>query len=166
MLASKIGMNLNSLIIVADAARARLFRTVQTDLAEEPIELIEVDAVDPARAGAGHAPDEGPSVRRAIDANARSWRHVDGSGDDALRGFARQVAECAARYAHSHFCNSVVVAAPGSVYSAIQIEIARELPHANTRSVSGDLAQLPLRELLHVLQERGAFIEERQTQLA
>jgi hypothetical protein len=124
-------MNLNSLIIVADASRARLFRTAQTNEVAEPVELIEIEAI------------EGPEQRLG--------------GPDALNGFARQIARCAAGFAQYHFCNPVIVAAPGDIYDAIQSALARELPHAYTRSVIGDIAQLPPRKLLRDLQERGAF---------
>jgi hypothetical protein len=124
-------MNLNSLIIVVDASRARLFRTAQTNIAAEPVELIEIEAI------------EGPA--KCVE------------GPDALNGFARQIAGCAALFAHYHFCNPVIVAAPSDIYDAIESELARELPHVQTRGVIGDIAQLPPRQLLRDLQERGAF---------
>lgn len=127
-------MNMNSLIIVADASRARLFRTAQTNVAAEPVELIEIDAVD------AHAP--------AADA---------APADAALSDLSRRVAACAAQFAHYHFCNPVIVAAPDDVYAAIQRELARELPHVSTRSVIADVAELPPRQLMHDLQRRGAF---------
>ncbi len=130
-------MNMNSLIIVADASRARLFRTAQTNVVAEPVELIEIDAV---AAGAPAAPDPGAA-----------------SADPPLSGLARRVAERAAQFAHYHFCNPVIVAAPDEVYAAIQTELARELPHVYTRSVIGNVAELPPRQLMHDLQQRGAF---------
>jgi protein required for attachment to host cells len=134
-------MNLNSLVIVADASRARLFRTAQTNVAAEPVELIEIDAIE----------------RPPRSANRSNADHVAAPGDDSLSGFSRQIAERAARFAHYHLCNPVIVAAPGDVYAAIQTELARELPRVYTRSVIGDIAQLPPHQLMHDLQERGAF---------
>ena len=51
----------------------------------------------------------------------------------------------------------MIVAAPDDVYAAIQSELARELPHVYTRSVIGNVAELPPRQLMHDLQRRGAF---------
>jgi protein required for attachment to host cells len=147
-------MNLNSLIIVADASRARLYRTAQTNVAAEPVELIEIDAVERPEARDAASDPERTSSPRSAD---RSAHHVEAPGGDSLSGFSRQVAERAARFAHYHFCNPVIVAAPGEVYTAIQRELARELPHVYTRSVIGDVAQLPPRQLMHDLQEGGAF---------
>jgi hypothetical protein len=148
-------MNLNSLLIVADASRARLFRTAQTNVAAEPVELIEIDAVERPEGRVGAAdPDEAPSPSGAT---ASDPHHVEARGDAPLGGFAHQTAVRAARFAHYHFCNPVIVAAPGDVYTAIQAELARELPHVYTRSVIGDFAQLPPRQLMHDLRERGAF---------
>lgn len=148
-------MNLNSLVIVADASRARLFRTAQTNVVAEPVELIEIDAIQrpEARVG-GSDPDWASSPRSA---NRPDADHVDAPPDDSLSGFSRQIAERAARFAHYHFCNPVIVAAPVDVHAAIQTELARELPRVYTRSVIDDIAQLPPRQLMHDLQERGAF---------
>jgi protein required for attachment to host cells len=148
-------MNLNSLIIVADASRARLFRTAQTNIVAEPVELIEIDAIDCPAGRIG--PANANEASSPYGVSASDAPHVEARGDAPLSGFARQIAARAAQFAHYHFCNPVIVAAPADVYMAIQAELARELPHVYTRSVIGDIAELPPRQLMHDLQERGAF---------
>ena len=74
-------MNLNSLIIVADASRARLFRTAQTNVVAEPVELIEIDAVEA----------EAPAAPAGADA---------APADAVLSDRSRRVASRAAQFAH------------------------------------------------------------------
>jgi hypothetical protein len=129
-------MNMNSLVIVADVARARLFRTAKTSDAEAAIELVEIDALDAP--GAEHAAP--PSA-----------------ADAELRPFARQIAQHAAQFAHYHFCNPVIVVASLPVSMAIFGELERELPNAHVCRVTGDMAELPPRELVRQLVQRAAF---------
>jgi hypothetical protein len=156
-------MNLNSLIIVADASRARLFRTAQTNIAAEPVELIEIEAIEGPEKRVGQ-PDIDPSAR--LTAEAAGARPPDARRDAPLSAFAQRIAQCAAGFAQYHFCNPVIVAGPGDIYAAIQSALARELPHVYTRSVIGDIAQLPPRQLLRDLQQRGAFAAVRHQHLA
>lgn len=124
---------MNSLVIVADAARARLFRTAKTSDAEEGVELVEVEML------------------RAEPAAAES------AADEELRPFARQVAQHTAQFAHYHFCNPVIVVASLPVSTAIFAELERELPNAHVCRVTGDMAELPPRELMRQLLQRAAF---------
>jgi protein required for attachment to host cells len=126
-------MNMNSLVIVADAARARLFRTAKTSDAEAAVELVEVEALD--------AGDAAPSS----------------AVDDELPRFARQIASHAAQFAHYHFCNPFIVVASLPVSTAIFGELERELPNVHVRRVTGEMVELPPRELMHELLERAAF---------
>jgi hypothetical protein len=141
-------MNLNSLVIVADASRARLFRTAQTNVPSEPVELIEVDALQRSET-LGEAPTAGR--RHSIHTGAPEGQR------DELRQFARNIANRAARFAEYHFCSPVIVAGELDVSSAVQDELGRELPGVYTRAFSGDAASLPPRELLRDLARRGAF---------
>jgi protein required for attachment to host cells len=127
------GMNMNSLVIVADTARARLFRTAKTSDAEVGIELLEVEALD---------------AKDAIPTSA--------VGDDLPR-FARQIASHAAQFAHYHFCNPFIVVASPPVSMAIFGELERELPNAHVRRVTAEMGELPPRELIRELLERAAF---------
>ena len=123
---------MNSLVIVADLARARLFRTAKTSDAEAAVELVEVETIGAATAPASAAGDE-------------------------LRPFARQIAQHAAQFAHYHFCNPVIVVASLPVSTAIFAELERELPNAHVCRVTADMAELPPRELMRQLLQRAAF---------
>jgi protein required for attachment to host cells len=137
-------MNMNSLIIVADAARARLFRTAKTGDVEAAIELVEIEALDASRW-------RGESNRAEAQASPSS------ASDDEVVQFARQVAGRAAQFAHYHFCNPVIIVASLPLSTAMFAELERELPNAHVRRVTGDMAQLPPRELMRQLQARAAF---------
>jgi protein required for attachment to host cells len=126
-------MNMNSLVIVADAARARLFRTAKTSDAEAAVELLEVEALD--------ANDAAPA---------------SAVGDELPR-FAKQIASHAAQFAHYHFCNPFIVVASLPVSTAIFGELERELPNAHVRRVTAEMGGLPPRELMQKLLERAAF---------
>jgi hypothetical protein len=62
-------MNLNSLIIAADASRARLFRTAQTNLEQAPVELLEIAAVERAPTTSNN-PDAGSEPQRKAELRA------------------------------------------------------------------------------------------------
>ena len=147
-LALKVSMNLNSLIIVADASRARFFRTAQTNVPREPVELIEVDALQRSETA-----DEASTLAGQRSAGTRA---AEGAGDE-LRQFARQIANRAARFAEYHFCNPVIVAGDVEVSSFVQAELGHELPGVYTRPIAGDVASLPPRALLQDLLQQGAF---------
>jgi len=118
-------MNLNSLVIAADASSARLFRTGQTNHVEEPVELIQIDQLEPAA--------QEPGL------------------------FARQIAERVARFAELHLCNPIIIAATSAMSPVLTAEIEREVPRSYVRPVVGDWAELPVRQLMDDLRERGAF---------
>jgi hypothetical protein len=122
-------MNMNSLVIVADAASARLFRTAKISDAEAGAELVEVGA---------------------LEASAST-------SEEALSTLAKQIAARAAEFAHHHFCNPFIVVASSPVSMSILAELERQLPNAHVRRVTGDLVRLPLGELMQQLQERAAF---------
>jgi hypothetical protein len=145
-------MNLNSLIIAADASHARLYRTAHPNDAPSQVELIEVDAlmrVDASEASANA--DEGCMQGQARGASNEP------TGDARLQAFARRIAERAATFARYHFCNPMIVSATADTYPALRDELARELPHVYVRSVIGDIAQLPAPELLNALSARKMF---------
>jgi len=135
-------MNMNSLVLVADAASARLFRTANSGVAKAPIELIEMDAI--------HAPG-------AAGQDASMERASLSDGARALALFARDIADRAAEFAHYHFCNPIIVVAGPGVSASILSELERALPNAHIRRVTGDMAALSAPELMHELLERAAF---------
>lgn len=139
-------MNMNSLIIVADAARARLFRTAKTGDVEAAVELVEVEALDASR-------------WRELGNSAESQEKasLSSASDGEVVRFARQVAGRAAQFAHYHFCNPLIVVASLPLSTLLFGELERELPNAHVRRVTGDLVELPPSELMRQLQARTAF---------
>jgi protein required for attachment to host cells len=135
-------MSINSLIIVADASRARLFRTAGTNVAEAPIELVEVGAVEAA----------------ARDPRPRDGGLAQGThGGRDFRDFAVQIAQEVASFAQYHFCNPVVLVATREVSSTLMDELEHRLSNVNLHRVSGDLTGLPPPALLQELQQREAL---------
>jgi protein required for attachment to host cells len=140
-------MNMNSLIIVADASRARLFRTAATDVAEPAVELIEIDSLNASE------PSDGAPRQDERTANGEA----EPGPSESLRRFADRIAVHAAQFAHGHFCNPLIVVSDQPVSTAILAGLARELPNVHIRRVTADVAQLPPRELMQELQQRAAF---------
>lgn len=140
-------MNMNSLVIVADASRARLFRTAVTPVANAPVELVEIESL--------HA-TETPDQSLRMDARADATGAGSASAE-ALPRFANRIAVRAAEFAHYHFCNPFIVVSDESVSTAILGELAHELPNSHVRRVMANVADLPPRELMQELQERAAF---------
>jgi hypothetical protein len=126
-------MNLNSLIIVADLSRARLFRTAQTTAGDEPLELIELAHLE------------------------RSDSEGRGSSTENPSPFSRHVARRAAQFAEHHFCNPVITVADTGVLPALSNELESALPSVYLRSVYADLTDLGPPELLRELMKREAF---------
>jgi hypothetical protein len=146
-------MNLNSLIIVTDGSTARFFRTAQTNLTEEPVELIEMESIAPTPS-AESSTSKPASESRVLDAS----RHGAVAHDnDSLRTFSEQIAQHAARFGQYHLCNPVIVAGPPAVCVALNAALAHEMPTTYTRCFVGELVRLPRVDLLHDLEKRGAF---------
>jgi protein required for attachment to host cells len=117
---------MNSLIIVADASRARLFRIAKASGSEDSNELIELDSVRDTGAIAGQT---------------------------AAPRFAERIARQAARFALHHVCNPVVVAAPPGTSRPLLDALERQLPETYIRSIVRDMTALEPPELLHDLQQ-------------
>jgi hypothetical protein len=141
-------MNMNSLVIVADASRARLFRTAATNLAEAPIELIEVGSLQACE----------PRVRDPRRETQGAGGEADNGSSETLPGFAHRVAVGAAQFAHDHFCNPFIVVSDQPVSAALLAALAHEVPNGHIRRVTADVVQLPPRELMRELERRAAFI--------
>jgi protein required for attachment to host cells len=156
-------MNMNTLIVVADAARARIFRTVSGRNERAPLELDELDSlvhpearlreseryagsfpagVRPGKVGSGHGLDD---HRSAHDAEDR-------------RRFARQIAERTAQRVYEYAGNRVIVVATHALHAPLRSELERELPpEAYVRWELGELTERSPTELLSALEARGAF---------
>jgi hypothetical protein len=116
-------MNMNSLVIVADPSRARLFRTAATNLAEVPIELIEVGSLQACE----------PRVRDPRRETQGAGGEADNGSSETLPGFAHRVAVGAAQFAHDHFCNPFIVVSDQPVSAAL-------LAHSRMRCPMGTSA--------------------------
>jgi protein required for attachment to host cells len=156
-------MNSNTLVIVADSARARLFRIQRTDAPRAPIRLLEAEslvhpearvkeverhsgsfpsAVRPGKAGQGHTLDD----------------HRGAHAEEERRRFARAIAESVRRSVKEHSYNPVIAVATHAMHSLLESELARDLPKdVQVRSEIGEWSQLSPSELLEELQDRGAF---------
>jgi protein required for attachment to host cells len=147
-------MNLNSLVIAADASRARLYRTAHPNDLESEVELIEMDTI--GRFEPHEAPAEARQGCSADEARSAHGSPVKLQGDE-LPDFARRIAQRTAKFAQFHYCNPVVILATADMYPALLDELARELPHVYVRSVIGDTARLPAAEIMKVLLEHEVF---------
>jgi len=135
-------MNMNSLVLVANAASARLFRTANSGVPKAPIELIEMGAIHSSGAA-----EQGVSTKREpLSVSAKE-----------LALLARGIADKAAEFAHFHFCNPIIVVARLDVSAAILSELERALPNAHIRRVSGDMAELDAPEIMQRLLDQAAF---------
>ena len=113
---------MNTLIIVADTQRARLFRLAHRAGSREPLELIEIDSIQ--NASEAHA---------ALD-------------------FPVRVAEHAATFARYHVCNPVIVTAPLATSRTLLRELERQLPETYILPLACDLSAVEPSELLPSLQ--------------
>lgn len=156
-------MNLNTLVIAADAARARIFRTVPGRNPRAAIELVELDGlvhpearlreseryagsfpsgVRPGKSGSSHGLDDNRSAH---------------DGED-LRRFVRQIAELAAQRLQEIDGNRVIVTATHALHAMLSSELERGLPReAYVRREIGEFTALSPSDLLNALEERGAF---------
>jgi hypothetical protein len=156
-------MNLNSLIVVADAARARIFRTMPGRTEREPVELVELDSlvhpegrlresdryagsfpagVRPGKVGSRHALDD---HRSAHDAEDR-------------RRFVRQIAVTTAQRVHEWGANRVIAVATHTLHAPLSDELERELPReVYLRRELGEFTESSPSELLSALDGRGVF---------
>jgi hypothetical protein len=140
-------MNFNSLIIVADASSARLFRTAQTNDPTRPVELIEVASV---RAGDSATSDTTRATPEAAPGPAR-----------AQGSLFQRVADLAAAFAQYHFCSPIIVAAEQDAAPELADALVRHLPNVPVRPIHTDMAGWPANDVLRELQRREAFTAPR-----
>jgi hypothetical protein len=156
-------MNLNSLIVVADAARARLFRTITGRSPRAAVELVELDSlvhpearlregeryagsfpsgVRPGKVGSSHGLDD---HRSAHDAEDR-------------RRFVHEIAAATADRVREWQGNRVIVVATHPMHAPLSDELERALPReVYVRREIGELTELSPSELLNALEARGVF---------
>ena len=156
-------MNMNTLIVVADAARARLFQVATTDSPRAPIALREVDTlvhpesrikevdrysgsfpagVRTGKVGQGHTMDD----------------HREAHDTEERRRFAKAVAQKVTQVTRESSNNPVIVVATHALHSLLMGELERDLPREIlVRSDVGELSELPPHQLLTDLEARGLF---------
>jgi broad specificity phosphatase PhoE len=155
-------MNLNALIVVADAARARLFRLEETGAPRAPISLREAESlVHPeARIKEGELySDSAPATSRAGKGPGRTVDdHRHARDAEERRRFARRIARAVASLVREHAQNPVLLVATHAVHPALTDELGRELPkEVYVRSAVGELTELTPTALLEEFENRGMF---------
>lgn len=155
-------MNRNTLIVVADAARARLFRFARTDAPRAPVVLEESESlVHPeARIKEGDRHSGSPSVAHA---------GMSGQGGHALddhrsaheaeerRRFAKAICHSVARSVMQHDHPAVLLLSTHALQATLAGELERELPKAvRVHSEIGEFSELSPSALLEEVQRRAA----------
>ena len=144
-------MNMNSLVIAVQPARACIYRTAHPNDVHAPVELIEIDTISAQN-------DAGGGGRSAISGvPAQNSTSAAPLSNGAKRLFAHRIAERAAAFAHEHFCNPVILTASEGLSDLLLVELEHELPRTYIRSVAADVSNLNQRELLRALEEEEAF---------
>jgi hypothetical protein len=156
-------MNMNSLIVVADAARARILRTVPCPSARTPIELVELDClVRPdarLREGERYAGSFPAGVRSGKVGSAHGLDdHRSAHDAEERRRFARQIAETTAQRVHDCAGNPVVVVTTHALHTPLLDELERKLPRwVYVRCELAEFTGLSPSQLLSALEMRGVF---------
>jgi protein required for attachment to host cells len=157
-------MNTNTLVVIADAARARLFRIATSDHPRANVQLREAESlvnpearvkeVDrhsgsyPAAAHTGQLgrPGQGHTLNDHREAHAK----------EAKRRFAKSIARAIVETAAQGSNNPVLVVATHALHASLMNELARELPnHIYVRSDVAELSEMPPSALLPELEKRG-----------
>jgi protein required for attachment to host cells len=159
-------MNMNTLVVVVDAARARLFQLAASTAPRAPVELRETESVvnPEARIKQSERYNGSHAMGTRTGRSGRGGQeHVVGdhrAQHDAedLRRFAKLVAESVARSARENVKNPVLLVATHPMHAVVKSELERELPReVYLRSQVGELTDLGGPQLLEALQERGMF---------
>jgi hypothetical protein len=156
-------MNLNSLIVVADAARARVFRPVLGRTERAPFELVELDSlVHPEarlREGERYAGSFAAGVRPGKVGSSHGLDdHRSAHDAEDRRRFVRQIAATTAQRVNEWGANRVIVAATHAVHALLSDELERELPReVYLRREIGEFTESSPSELLGALESRGVF---------
>jgi hypothetical protein len=156
-------MNFNALIVVADAARARLLRVVETSGPRAPVALQEVEALVHPEARIKevdrHAGSFPAGVRSGKGGSAHTLNdHRAEHEIEERRRFCKLVSHAVAHQAREHAHNPVIVVATHAVHAFLVGALEQDLPkEILLRSELGEFTQLTPVELLEELQERGLF---------
>jgi protein required for attachment to host cells len=155
-------MNTDTLIIVADSARARLFRIVKSDAPRAPFALQEAASlVNPeARVKEGERQSgASPVAAHSGKGGGHAFEdHREAHETEERRRFARSVSHSAALSVKEHKQTTVVALSTHALHSLLSRELERELPKdIRIRTEIGEFSELTPSELLEELQHRGAL---------
>ncbi len=156
-------MNLNTLVVVADSARARLFRMEQTDAPRAPIRLREAESlVHPearVKEADRHAGSNPGAVRSGKTGHVHTLDDHRGAHEgEERRRFAKNIAQTVSRSVKANSHNPVIAVTTHALHSVLQTELERELPkEVYLRSEIAELSELTPSELLEELHDRGVF---------
>jgi protein required for attachment to host cells len=156
-------MNLNTLVIVADAARARLLRVVETEEPRARFALREegslVHPVARIKESERYSDSFPGGARASRNGSAHTFDdHRLAHDAEERRRFARSIAEVAAHLVNEQALNPVIVTATHAMHSVLMGELSQVLPkHVYVRSELGELSEHSPAQLLHDLTERGLF---------
>jgi hypothetical protein len=155
-------MNLNALIVVADSARARLFRIVKTEAPRAPVALRELESLVHPEARikeSSRYTDSAPAASRTGKGPGHTMDDHRGARDaEERRRFARQIAQAVARSVRAYSQNPVITVASHAMHAGLTAELASELPkEVYVRSEIGELTELSPSELLEDMENRAVF---------
>lgn len=156
-------MNMNTLLVVADAARARLFRLATTDSPRAPVVLQEADSLVHPESRI----KEGDRYSGSSASGTRSGKagqghilddHREAHDTEERRRFSKAIAQSVHRVAKENANNPVILIATHAVHSFVLSELERELPSdIYVRSEIGELTELAPPKLLAEVERRGLF---------
>lgn len=158
-------MNVNTLVVVADSARARLFRIATTTAPRAPFVLRETESLVHPEARIKEGDRHTGSVSVAHSGKGGQGGHSlnDHRGAheaEERRRFAKAVCHSVARSVMGHDHPAVLVLATHALHSLLHGELGRELPKdVRVRSEVGEFSELTPSELLDELERRGLLQE-------
>jgi protein required for attachment to host cells len=158
-------MNVNALIVVADSARARLFRIATTTAPRAPFVLRESESLVHPEARIKEGDRHTGSVPVAHSGKGGQGGHSldDHRGAheaEERRRFAKAVCHSVARSVMEHDHSAVLVLTTHALHALLSGELARELrKEVRVRLEIGEFSELSPSELLDELEQRGLLRE-------
>lgn len=159
-------MNMNTLVVVVDSARARLLRPATSPAPRAPIELRETEClVNPEARIKQSERYTGSHAVGTRTGRGGGGAQEHGVGDhrtqhdaEDLRRFAKVVGKSVADSARQSSSNPVLLVATHAMHAFMGSALERELPReVYVRSQVGELSELTPSELLAALEQRGMF---------
>ncbi|MEO8178890.1 MAG: host attachment protein [Deltaproteobacteria bacterium] len=156
-------MNANTLIVVADSSRARLFRIVKTDAPRAPFVLWEAESLVHPEARIKEGDRHAGSISAAHSGKAGQGGHTlddhrVAHEAEERRRFAKAVCHSVARSVMEHGHPAVLVLSTHALHAFLAGELERELPkEVRVRSEIGEFSELSPSALLEELERRGAL---------